>query len=172
MKLTQTVIAALGCGFQQAVSRSMNPKRWLDTRIRHRLVGNIHLEDDVPIPKDIDVVAKAKEEAKLFLREVGERLSKIPAPRPKGATGHPSCPNDPKDLAELLDVEYHEGDSLQRVFAWYVVKQIERLKGVIGRAQSCKFWEDLSKLLDNEWLPVWVWAVPVYGIITSLLGFG
>lgn len=152
MSISLQVIGALGGATKQAVSHARNPKRWLQTRIRRRLVpvGDERAFYGAEIRKHTRV------ELASFIKEAQERVCGLPTPQSGTIRGGRPVKRNPEALAAFLGVSWQEGDGLWQVFVKFAAECLKGLyRDVLPLIERERhIWgDDLTKLLDAHWLP-------------------
>lgn len=157
MTISQQIISLLGGACQQTVSRSMDPVGWLKTRIRQVMFPH---GQEGPVPRSL--FEQAKREANQFAIRAKKRLEALP----EAKTGGRPAKRNPEALAELLEVDFTEGDTLVSVFIKFVKNMLAQVNPLLnGIGSFVRLW----KILDEQWAPLWLHSEPVYPIEVDVL---
>ena len=156
MKISQSVLAALGGACQQAVSQSGNPRRWLDCRLTWELLSP-GLDN-----RTVDILNRIE----LFEASLAKRIGALPFPKiavgNKGerreGRGRPTK-RDPEELALFLESPFVPGDTLQSVFVRYSRFYAQRVLEVVKNQQGLSG-EELTFLLHEKGIPIYVNSDP------------
>jgi hypothetical protein len=149
------VVGALGLATKQAVSKSGDPKKWLESRLRRQLPSH-------PSYHRVRLVRALPGIGGSFLEQARQRLEQLPKSR-EGSKGRPQK-RAPEELAAFLGVLPRRNMGLYEVFRVWVRREIRAAQKALRKynklqkkevALSLPFYR-VQQLLDKFWLPRWV----------------